>query len=75
MNIRNENFVDLIRTLSEKELREVFQDEIDAHLEKIGQLSKDELTMLQERVNVYKEIREAFISIRKQANQKTTDED
>lgn len=60
----NEDFLELIRTLSEKDIRRFFQEKLDRVYLGIGQLSKDELTTLQERVNVYVEMREEFISIR-----------
>lgn len=53
-----------LKSISEKEIRSFFEKLIQNHLNTIGQLSEKELTLVQERVNVYKEIRESFISIR-----------
>lgn len=52
-----------LKAISEKEIKQFFDRLIQTHTETIGQLSEKELTLLQERVNVYKEIRESFISI------------
>lgn len=59
---------DALKGITEKEIRQFFQQLINNHLDAIGALNKDELTLLQERVNVYKELREQFVSIRNNEN-------
>lgn len=56
---------DALKSISEKEINQFFQRIINTHLETMdGTLDKDQLTLLQERVKVYKEMREQFVSIR-----------
>lgn len=56
---------DALKYISEKEINQFFQRLINTHLETMdGTLDKDQLTLLQERVKVYKEMREQFVSIR-----------
>lgn len=56
---------DALKSISEKEINQFFQRLINTHIETMdGTLDKDQLTLLQERVKVYKEMREQFVSIR-----------
>lgn len=66
----NEDFLEAIQTLSVKDIQAMFEKKLQQVYLTIGQLSKKELTFMQERVNVLVEMREEYISIRNQPKKK-----
>lgn len=58
---------ELLQSLTEKDIKDFFNEKIKLEVLKIGNLSEKELTTLQDRVRLYIEIREEFISIRNQS--------
>lgn len=66
----NEDFYEAIQSLSVKDIHTMFEKKLQQVFASIGQLSKKELTFMQERVNVLVEMREEYISIRNQPKKK-----
>lgn len=66
----NEDFYEAIQSLSVKDIHAMFEKKLQQVYLTIGQLTKKELTFMQERVNVLVEMREEYISIRNQPKKK-----